>query len=242
MSLILPAYTTDIVASEREALCLFLYLSFTLRSRLPLLSLLPTHLHRLSPFLLWCAFAHAQALEATTGIKDKVGAILRAALDLIDADQNGTITRDELKIYGAKVPSLSHARTHLRCRYLSAGISARVQSTTVRMFARLGGSSALVTMWERAGIKSETVYMYIGQGRKTKWVDRGDRVRENCSRTGRESVRTLIIVHRPVRLHECDGLRGHRRPVRMHALMRVGISCSSIRVQRLMHVVPTRSP
>jgi hypothetical protein len=126
LSLILPAYTTDIIASEREALRLFLYLSFTLRSPLPLLSLLSTHLHRLSPFLLWCAFAHTQALEATTGIKDIVGAILRAALDLIDADQNGTITRDELKIYGAKVPSLSHACTHLRCRYLSAGISARV--------------------------------------------------------------------------------------------------------------------
>ncbi len=37
------------------------------------------------------------------GLKDKVVDVLRAALALIDADADGSLTRDEIRVYAAKV-------------------------------------------------------------------------------------------------------------------------------------------
>jgi hypothetical protein len=37
------------------------------------------------------------------GLKDKVADVVRAALALIDADADGFLTRDEIRVYAAKV-------------------------------------------------------------------------------------------------------------------------------------------
>jgi hypothetical protein len=47
-------------------------------------------------------------MEATEGVKDKAGAVMRCALGLIDANHDGAITRDELKIYAAKASESFH--------------------------------------------------------------------------------------------------------------------------------------
>ncbi len=37
------------------------------------------------------------------GLKDKLADVLRASLALIDADADGVLTRDEIRVYAAKV-------------------------------------------------------------------------------------------------------------------------------------------
>ena len=51
-----------------------------------------------------------QLLEATTGVRAKTGTIIRCALGLMDSDHDGSITRDELKIYASKARPGNPAR------------------------------------------------------------------------------------------------------------------------------------
>jgi hypothetical protein len=55
------------------------------------------------------------------GLKDKMADVLHAALALIDADAGGSLTRDEIRVYAAKV----RKRGLPSCRNGVAGVGGR---------------------------------------------------------------------------------------------------------------------